>query len=103
MSNNDPCSIINGIYDIREHELTLTLFVFWIFTDYSDRSFSFDDLAFFAHGLHGRSYFHVDKPPLLSTPGNSAAGQVIGRHLHCDLVTGQNPDEIHSELSGNMR
>ena len=68
-----------------------------------DTAFTTNDLALFAHGLHGRSYFHVDKPPLLSTPGNSAAGQVIGRHLHCDLVTGQNPDEIHSELSGNMR
>ena len=28
--------------------LALSLFVFWIFTDYSDRSFSFDDLAFLA-------------------------------------------------------
>ena len=28
--------------------LALTLFVFWILTDNSDRSFSFDDLAFLA-------------------------------------------------------
>ena len=31
---------------------TLTLFVFWILTDYSDRSFSFNDLAFFADRLY---------------------------------------------------
>ena len=74
-----------------------------VFANNHNTALALDDLALFAHGLHGRSYFHVDKPTLLSTPGNSAAGQVIGRHLHCDLVTGQNPDEIHSELSGNMR
>ena len=33
----------------------------------------------------------------------SFPGQIIRRHFHCHLVTGQNPDEIHSELSGNMR
>ena len=32
--------------------------MFWIFTDYSDRSFSFDDLAFFADRLYRWSYFH---------------------------------------------
>ena len=37
---------------------TLTLFVFWILTDYSDRSFSFNDLAFFADRLYRWSYFH---------------------------------------------
>ena len=84
-------------------QLTLLLFMLGVLADYHDSALSLDNLALFAHGLHGRSYFHVDKPPLLSTPGNSAAGQVIGRHLHCNLVTGQNPDEIHSELSGNMR
>ena len=40
---------------------------------------------------------------LLAAPGDPAAGQVIGRHLHGDLIAGQNPDEIHSEFSGNMR
>ena len=28
--------------------LALSLFVFWILADYSDTTFSFDDLAFFA-------------------------------------------------------
>jgi len=49
MSNNDPCSIINGIYDIREHELTLTLFVLWIFADYTNTAFSFNDFALIAN------------------------------------------------------
>ena len=38
--------------------LALALFVFWIFTDNSDRSFSFNDLAFFADRLYRWSYFH---------------------------------------------
>ena len=39
---------------------------------------------------------------LLTAPGDPAAGQVIRGHLHRHLVAGQNPDEIHSEFSGNM-
>jgi len=33
-------------------ELTLTLFVFRILTDYSDASFSFNDLAFFTNWFY---------------------------------------------------
>ncbi len=36
----------------------LSLFVFGIFADYHDSAFALNDLAFFAHRLHGRSYFH---------------------------------------------
>ena len=32
--------------------------MFWILTDYSDRSFSFNDLAFLADRLYRWSYFH---------------------------------------------
>ena len=39
--------------------LALSLFVFWILADYSDTTFSFDDLAFVANFLYGRSHFHV--------------------------------------------
>ena len=35
-------------YDIRK-ELTLTLFMLWVFTDNSDATFSFNDFAFFAN------------------------------------------------------
>ena len=45
----------------------------------------------------------IDLNLLLTTPGNPATGQIIRRHLYSHLVAGQNPDEIHSELSGNMR
>ena len=38
--------------------LTLTLFVLRILADYSDRSFSFNDLAFFADRFYRWSYFH---------------------------------------------
>ena len=40
---------------------------------------------------------------LFGTPGDAALLQVVRGHLHRHLVAGQNPDEIHSELSGNMR
>ena len=40
----------NFVRDITNlQELTLSLFVFWILTDNSDASFSFNDLAFFAN------------------------------------------------------
>ena len=39
--------------------LALSLFVFWILADYSDTTFSFDDLAFFADLLNGWLYFHL--------------------------------------------
>src|SRR6266540_5409987 len=32
-----------------------------------------------------------------------AAGQVIGRQLDSHAVAGQDPDEVHPELSGDMR
>ena len=80
-----------------------------------DTAFTANNLALLAHGLHGRSYFHSFKPVLsavsslllspgsLAAPGDPAAGQVVRGHLHRDLIAGQNPAEIHSELSGNMR
>ena len=36
----------------------LSLFVFWIFADNPDASFSFNDFAFFANWFYGCSYFH---------------------------------------------
>ena len=38
--------------------LALSLFVFWILADYSDTTFSFDDLAFLADLLDRRFYLH---------------------------------------------
>ena len=42
--------------------LALSLFVFWILADYSDTTFSFDDLAFLPDRFNRRSYFHVNPP-----------------------------------------
>ena len=39
---------------------------------------------------------------LLTSPGDPAVGQIIGRHLNSYLVTGQDFDEIHTELAGNV-
>jgi len=38
--------------------LALTLLVLGILTDNHDFSLALDDLAFFANGFYGRSYFH---------------------------------------------
>ena len=38
--------------------LALSLFVFWIFTDYSDTTFSLDDFALFANRFHRWSNLH---------------------------------------------
>ena len=39
---------------------------------------------------------------LLTSPGDPALGQIIGRHLYGYFVTGQNLNEIHSEFAGNV-
>ena len=39
---------------------------------------------------------------LLGTPGNAAPGQVVGRHLNRDLVAGQDADEVHPQLPGDV-
>ena len=41
------------------NQLTLSLFVLWIFTDYSDTSFSLDDFAFFTNRFYRRSNLHL--------------------------------------------
>ena len=38
---------------------------------------------------------------LLASPSDPASGQIIRRHLNSYLVTGQDLDEIHTELAGN--
>ena len=43
------CNSLWYCYDQNSRQLTLSLFVFWIFTDNSDASFSFNDFAFFAN------------------------------------------------------
>ena len=47
-----------------------------VLADDHDFAFALDDFALFAHGLNGRSYFHLFYL-LLASPDNSAAGDVI--------------------------
>ena len=55
----------------------LSLLVLRIFANYHDFALALDYLALLAHGLHGRSDFHCVNL-LLASPGDSAAGQIIG-------------------------
>ena len=92
--------------DRQRNHLTLTLLVLGIFADNHNFALALDDLALFAHGLNGRSYFHfclLEKLLLFASPRDAAACQIVGRHLYRNLITGQNADKIHPELTGNMR
>ena len=82
--------------------LTLALLVLGVLADNHNAALALDDLALFAHGLHGRSNFHLYFL-LLASPHDTAAGDVIGRHLYGDLIAGKDPDKVHPELAGNMR
>ena len=57
--------------------LTLALLVLGVLANNHDFTLALDDLALFAHGLHGRSDFHL-LYLLLASPSDSAAGHVIG-------------------------
>ena len=57
-----------------------------------------DGLTFILFNLHMR---HTSLQ-LLTSPGDPALGQIIGRHLNSYLVTGQDLDIVHSELAGNV-
>jgi hypothetical protein len=81
--------------------LALALLMLGVLADDHDFALALDDLALLAHGLHGRSDFHL-LYLLLASPHDAAAGDVIGRHLHRDLIAGKDPDKVHPELSGNM-
>jgi hypothetical protein len=75
--------------------------VLGVLADDHDFALALDDLALLAHGLHGRSYFHL-LYLLLASPHDAAPGDVIGGHLHRDLIAGKDPDKVHPELAGNM-
>ena len=81
--------------------LALTLLVLGVLADNHNLTLALDDLALLAHGLNGRSYFHLNYL-LLASPGDSAAGDIIGRHLNRDLIAGKDPDKVHPEFTGNM-
>ena len=55
--------------------LTLLLLVLGIFANDHHMTLALDDLALFAHGLNGRSHFHLDC--LLTAVGQDLLRQVI--------------------------
>ena len=57
-----------------------------------------DGLTFILFNLHMRMFL---SNLLLTSPCDPASGQIVGRHLNGHLVTGQDLNEIHSELAGN--
>ena len=56
-----------------------------------------DGLTFMLFNLHMRPL------SLFTSPCDSAAGKIIGRHLNGHLVAGQDLNKVHPELAGNMR
>ena len=58
-----------------------------------------DGLTFILLNLHMKLSF----PVLLTSPGDPTLCQIVGRHLNSYLITGQDLDEVHAELAGNVR
>jgi hypothetical protein len=48
------------------------------------------------------SFGHVPWDGSLQSVGDSPSGEVVGRQLDPNAVAGQDPDEIHPKLPGNM-
>ena len=44
----------------------------------------------------------MSRVSLLASPGDPTLSQIIRRHLNGYFVTGQDLDEIHSKLAGNV-
>ena len=57
-----------------------------------------DGLTFILFNLHMRTV----SLKLLTSPCDPTLSQIVRRHLNGYFVTGQDLDEIHSELAGNM-
>jgi hypothetical protein len=103
----------------------LPLFVPWIFANHTDDVSSFYNSAALTKPLNRRSYFHStfvlggDKktPPAESysqershfnqtsplPEGYAAFRQIVRRHLYHNFITWQDPNEMQSHFSGDMR
>ena len=57
-----------------------------------------DGLTFILFNLHMRTV----SLKLLTSPGDPTLSQIVRRHLNGYFVTGQDLNEIHSELAGNV-
>ena len=87
----------------------LALLMLGVLADDHHAAFAADDLALFADGLHGRLDLHDVEPPfdwsrrLFRAPGDAALRQIVGRHFDCDLIAGQDADEVGPQLAGDVR
>ena len=90
----------------------LALLVLRVFTDNHDFTLALDNLAFFTHLLDRRSDFHVYtllmncgvsfSVSLFGAPSDAPLRQIIRAHLERHLIAGQNADEIHAQLAGDV-
>ena len=73
-----------------------------IFADNAQNAFSLDHLAINADRLNRCSNFHIFLASLSIPIENSTSGEVIGRELYQNPITGQNLDVVHPDLSRDM-
>ena len=57
--------------------------------------------AFMAPADRGQGPFAAGRL-LLTTPGDTTPGQVVRGHLNCHLIAGQDADEVHAQLAGDV-
>src|ERR1044071_5469586 len=81
--------------------LPLPLLVLRVRADDHHGAVTAHDLAVVAAGLDRRSDFQ--RALLSHAVRDPTAGQVVGRKLDPDAVAGQDPDEVHPQLPGDMR
>jgi hypothetical protein len=77
--------------------------VLGILADHAYNAFSLDYLAVNADGLNRCSNFHIFSASLPIAIENSTSGEVIGRELNQNSVTGQNLNIVHSDLARDVR
>ena len=67
-------------------------------------SFSLNDFTFIANFLYGRFNLHDINtiPFLFRAPGDASLCRVVYRHLNGNLVTGQDPNIVHTKLARKM-
>ena len=58
-----------------------------------------DGLTFILFNLHSETFVSCE---LLASPGDPTLSQIVRRHLNGYFVTGQDLDEVHAELAGNV-
>ena len=77
-----------------------------VLADDHDTAFSLNDLALFADLFNGWLYLHCTTPflslALFSTPSDTSFVKVVYGYFNSNLITRQNSDIIHAQLSGDM-